>query len=176
MGQYFGFVALGSTIKGQVVMRNTSNTPLDATGAPAFRVYGPGGVMNNGSGSLALKDPGPSGQAITGATNASPIVITSAGHKLSTGTRVTIASVGGNTNANGDWQITVIDGNTFSLNTSVGNGAYTSGGTFHVTGLYEVAITPQGADGYAQGTTYSVLVTATVGGTVMSDIHTFTVV
>jgi hypothetical protein len=133
-------------------------------------------LQNNGTGSLSLKDPGPSGQAITGATNTTPISITSVGHKLSTGTRVTIAGVGGNAAANGDWQITVIDPNTFSLNTSIGNGAYTSGGTFHVTGLYELAITPQGADGYIQGVTYSVLVSAVIAGTTVAEIHTFTVV
>src|SRR5262245_51009020 len=66
---------------------------------------------------------------ITGATNASPIVITSTAHGLSTGDRVTVASVGGNTNANGDWTVTRIDANTFSLDGSSGNATYTSGGT-----------------------------------------------
>jgi len=171
---YFGFVALGSTLKGLVVTKNASGTPTDSSPAPTFRCYGPGGFL--ASGSLTLKDPGPSGGAITGATNATPIVITSVGHNLNTGTFVTISGVGGNTAANGNWQITVIDPNTFSLNTSVGNGAYTSGGTWHVAGLYEVSITPQGVNGFVQGTTYSVLVTSIVGGTTMAEIHTFTVV
>lgn len=70
--------------------------------------------------------------SITGATNASPIVITSSSHNLLSGTRVTIQGVGGNTAANADWVITVIDTNTFSLNGSTGNGAYTSGGTWKV--------------------------------------------
>lgn len=68
------------------------------------------------------------GLAVTGATNASPVVITSTGHGLSTGHRVAISQVGGNTAANGNWTITVVDANTFSLNGSTGNGAYTSGG------------------------------------------------
>lgn len=68
--------------------------------------------------------------AITGATNATPIVITSTAHGLSTGTTVTIASVGGNTAANGTWVIDVTSANAFSLRTSAGNGAYTSGGTW----------------------------------------------
>lgn len=68
--------------------------------------------------------------AVTDATNATPIVITSASHGLSTGTKVTIASVGGNTAANGTWIIDVVTANTFSLRTSVGNGAYTAGGTW----------------------------------------------
>ena len=71
-----------------------------------------------------------SGVAITGATNASPIVITSAAHRLETGHVVEITGVGGNTAANGTWTITRVGANTFSLNGSTGNGAYTSGGTW----------------------------------------------
>jgi len=73
---------------------------------------------------------------ITGATNATPIVITVAGsHGLYNGqTGVVIAGVGGNTAANGTWTITRLTAATFSLNTSIGNGAYTAGGT--ITGAY----------------------------------------
>lgn len=66
---------------------------------------------------------------ITAATNASPIVITSTAHGLSTGDPVTVASVGGNTAANGDWVVTRVDANSFSLDGSTGNDDYTSGGT-----------------------------------------------
>lgn len=66
--------------------------------------------------------------AVSGATNATPIVITSATHGYATGDRVTIRDVGGNTNANGNWTITVLTTNTFSLNNSSGNSNYTSGG------------------------------------------------
>ena len=66
--------------------------------------------------------------AITGATNASPIVITSSSHGLATGDQVVISGVGGNTIANKRWFITVLTSNTFSLTGSTGNGAYTSGG------------------------------------------------
>ncbi len=68
--------------------------------------------------------------AVTGATNASPIVITSPSHGLTTGERVNISGVTGNTAANGDWTITVIDASSFSLNGSTGNGDYISGGTW----------------------------------------------
>lgn len=70
----------------------------------------------------------PATGTITNATNASPIVITSATHGLATNDFVRAADVGGNTAANGDWQIIVVNANTFSLNGSTGNGAYTSGG------------------------------------------------
>lgn len=69
------------------------------------------------------------GQVITGATNATPIVITTNGsHNLTTGDSVTIDAVLGNTAANGTFVCTVLTATTFSLNVSVGNGAYTSGG------------------------------------------------
>ena len=64
--------------------------------------------------------------AITGATNASPIVITVTGHPYATGDVITITNVGGNTAANGTWVITKVDANSFSLTNSTGNAAYTS--------------------------------------------------
>lgn len=67
-------------------------------------------------------------KAITAATNASPIQITATAHGMSTGHRVSIAGVAGNTNANGVWTVTVVDANNFTLDTSTGNAAYTSGG------------------------------------------------
>jgi hypothetical protein len=173
---YLGLVSLSTALRASFVTRDGSNTPKDATIAPGFRIYGPSGVMNNGTGTLSFKDPSSSGGAITGATNASPIVITSANHKLSTGTRVTIAGVGGNTAANGDFQVTAIDANTFSLNGSTGNGAYTSGGTWHTTGLYDINYTPTGTNGFAAGQNYSMLVTFVVSGVTKADILTFTVV
>src|SRR5262249_18622792 len=64
------------------------------------------------------------------ATNASPIVITSANHRLTTGAQVVINGVVGNTAANGTFTISVVDANRFSLNGSSGNGAYTGGGVW----------------------------------------------
>lgn len=86
------------------------------------------------------------GVAITNATNATPIVITATSHGLSTGNRVVITGVGGNTAANGVWTITVTDANTFSLDGSVGNGAYTSGGFVVKIGTHEfLSDVPAGA-------------------------------
>jgi hypothetical protein len=71
---------------------------------------------------------------ITGASNASPIVITTAQPSgLQTGAVVTISGVLGNTAANGTFIITVVGLTSFSLNGSTGNGAWTSGGVITVT-------------------------------------------
>src|SRR3990167_3009130 len=113
---------------------------------------------------------------ITRATNAAPIAITSAGHGLSTGTRVTISGVGGNTAANASWVVTVVNSNSFSLDSSTGNGAYTSGGSWKVSGLYEISLAPTGGNGFAQGGFYTVLITSVVGGTTYAVTYSFGVV
>jgi hypothetical protein len=90
-------------------------------------------VQNNGDSSIKILTGGfgtvGSPLTITGATNATPIVITSVAHGLTSGSSVAITGVGGNTAANGSWAIIVIDADHFSLDTSTGNGAYTSGGS-----------------------------------------------
>lgn len=73
-------------------------------------------------------------RAITGATNATPIVITATAHGFANGDVVNIVSVGGNTAANGRFRIANVATNTFELTNYdtranvAGNGAYTSGG------------------------------------------------
>ena len=56
------------------------------------------------------------------------VVTTSAAHGLVSGDIVTIASVGGATQANGTWPVTVLSPTTFSIPVNV-TGTYTSGGT-----------------------------------------------
>lgn len=119
-----------------------------------YAAYIPGGSVNPDANNLAillncLRDGattpydntgkalsiGPSG-TITGATNASPIVVTSANHGLAVGDSVVISGVLGNTAANGTWIVSAVTTNTFTLTAvagggaSTGNGAYTSGGTW----------------------------------------------
>src|SRR5574344_1984654 len=65
---------------------------------------------------------------VSNATNATPIVITAVGHSFLTGDKVYISGVGGNTAANGVFTITKIGTDTFSLDGSVGNGAFTTNG------------------------------------------------
>lgn len=69
---------------------------------------------------------------ITDATNATPIVLTSTAHGRSTGDKFYVVGIGGNTAANGAFTITKVSDNTFSLDDSVGNGTYTSGGVAYL--------------------------------------------
>jgi hypothetical protein len=80
-------------------------------------LFGSAGAAVTGSGS------------VTGATNASPIVITQTGHGKNTGDVARISAVGGNTAANGVWVIEKVTNDTYKLLGSTGNAAYTSGGT-----------------------------------------------
>jgi hypothetical protein len=86
-------------------------------------------LPNGDDGSPKLIGTGAGTQVVTNATNATPIVITCTGHGYSNGDGIRIASVGGNTAANGDWSIAGVTANTFELVDSSGSGAYTSGGT-----------------------------------------------
>lgn len=74
------------------------------------------------------------GKIITAATNATPIVVTSASHGYANGDVVSISYVAGNTAANGRFRVANVATNTFELTNYdtganvAGNGAYTSGG------------------------------------------------
>lgn len=83
--------------------------------------------------SLKAKSLGSAGSAvdmilISGATNATPIVITVAANSgLKTGDRLAVSGITGNTGANGEWTLEAVTATTFKLLGSVGNGTY--GGT-----------------------------------------------
>jgi hypothetical protein len=96
---------------------------------------------------IGASDPAP--VAIIDATNTTPIVIeTALPHGLANGDEVTVSGVGGNTAADGNWRITIVSPVMFSLNGSVGNGAYTP-----ATGMYStpIVITTATPHGYSTG-------------------------
>jgi hypothetical protein len=68
--------------------------------------------------------------AISAATNASPIVITTATQSPAfvNNDFVHVFGVGGNTAANGLWQVTAVTATSLTLVGTTGNGAYTTGG------------------------------------------------
>lgn len=134
-GAYLYFALTASQIlSGQVLsgVQETANTSLlstpitqalvqtnPATGTVTTTVANAGGAVS-----------GVVGLGVTGATNATPIVVsvtTTAG--LSNGMTAQIQGVQGNTAANGYWTLAGLTGSTFQLVGSVGNGIYTSGGT-----------------------------------------------
>lgn len=95
--------------------------------------------------------------AISGATTASPIVITAAAHGLVTGDWGQVNGVLGLTGANGQWQVTRIDANNVSLNGSTGAGAYTAstgllsgGDVYAVNAVLQAYATPNGVTSAAQ--------------------------
>jgi hypothetical protein len=109
----------------------TTNSSLTRTAYASFTGVGAGTVNDRYNGWATTGSDAASvvSVAISNATNATPIVITSATHGFATGNKIAVYDVGGNTAANGLWVVTVLSGTTFSLDSSVGNGAYTSGGT-----------------------------------------------
>lgn len=164
---FHGIATLGDTIVLDVLVKNSSNVPINLDAQPTFRVYDSNGLVTNQTGSGSFRDTG----SITGATNASPIVITSTAHGLVTGDRVTITGVGGNTNANTTTTITKVDADSFSLDGVAGNASYTSGGTWNVTGLYKVSLDMTEANGYDAGVLYSVLIEGEISSTAWASLE-----
>jgi len=101
-------------------------TPFALAGEDFAHRFDPGDVLTAQRPLLSSSQAGPA--AITDATNAAPIAITTAGnHGLTTGDHLTIERVEGNTGANGMWFVTVTALTTFTLDASGGDGVYTTG-------------------------------------------------
>ena len=47
---FAGFVQLGATLNGAFLVKNSQETPVNADSAPVFKVYGPSGLMQGGTG------------------------------------------------------------------------------------------------------------------------------
>jgi hypothetical protein len=101
---------------------------------------------------------------ITGATNSSPIVITSASHGLITGDTVEITGQSGNTAANGVWRVTVLSTGLFELDSSSGNGDWSSSAVPTI----QVTSTQTGGSGTNQAQTLSYSNTPTTGSFTLS--------
>ncbi len=100
---------------GLTTLGNSRGGTLEAWASAGYR---PGTYVSSGA------------LAITAASNASPIEITtSANHALVTGNSVFISGVTGNTAANGNWRIIRTGPKKFTLNGSTGNGTAPAGGT-----------------------------------------------
>ena len=150
----------------------TFNNISVAVPSTLFKVFDIFAYDNSGTVTLECTDWNQSTAAVTGATNPaspSPIVITtSASHGFSNGDLVGVASIGGNTAANGYiWEISSASGTSLTLVGSVGNSAYTSGGTvYKLTNTRATALTLQDGVLVKSGaTTRRYLGTGMTGGT-----------
>ena len=86
----------------------------------------PGGATGAG---VTLKSDNTTSTISNAADNGSGLIrITVTGHLFATGDKTGIESVGGTTEANGDWTVTKIDANNFDLQGSTFANTYTSGG------------------------------------------------
>lgn len=138
-------------------LRTSAGAPVEPDAAPKFKIVGPSGLIaQSQTGSASSLESG----NVSGATNASPIVVSyndAPIPRVVVGQSVTIASVGGNTAANGTFVVSAVTSGTFTLTGSAGNGAYTSGGTWRTTGLYKVTIAS--TQGMTAGQTYTCILT-----------------
>ncbi len=104
---------------------NSANASVTVTGANTFTVPYTGNGAYSFGGQVRL--------AVTAATNASPIAITTGtAHGLLTGAVVGQDGILGNTAADGVFVITKTGATTYTLNGTTGNGAYTAGGGVYV--------------------------------------------
>jgi len=121
------------------VFANTATNSELIANKYGFWLYRPGTLAGNQIGTYGVANafycgvpflPDPNKPLnVNGATNASPIQITTIeDHGLTTGDTVFIDGVLGNTGANGTFIVTVTAAKTFTLDGSTGTGAYTSGG------------------------------------------------
>lgn len=121
-------------------------------------------------------------KAVSGATNATPIVLTVTANGFANGDIVVVGGVGGNLAANGIWKVAAQATNTISLTDPitganvVGSGAYTSGG-------YVVCLGPSAAgdnwddfDGALVGTAQTLTTPTVVAGVADADDVTYSAV
>lgn len=149
-----------------VLLVLVEGVPTNADALPTFAAIGRNGQVAGGTVTHFKEG------AVTGATNASPIVITSNGHELATGMLVTISGVLGNTAANGTFVVTRVSPGTFSLNGSTGNGEWTSGGEWVTTGRYLIGLA---LTNFQSGQDYTVIASYAMDATDLTQQSTFQV-
>ena len=129
-------------------------SPLAGDALPFAHHYQPGKILTAKRPTLSSTQAGT--KNITAASNATPIVITTAAaHGLTNGDNITIQLVDGNTAANGTWVVANVGGappHTFELTGSIGNGTYVAstgewwtnvsfvGGTQKPSAIYTVVV------------------------------------
>lgn len=177
MDSHIGFVTAGDDLLIPLLTRTPGTLIVaSADAAPSYVIYDSDGlnqVVAGGSGPFALRHSG----TVTGCVTSGGLIkiTTPTTHGLVTGQVVDVASVGGVAAATGTWPITVVNSTSFTLNGSTFSGVYTSGGTWHVTGLY-VAVHEIDEAEYVAGKTYQIVCTYLNDGDPMVEVLYFTVV
>lgn len=172
---YYGDVELGETLYAFVQIVDSSGTPVDADATPSVKIYDGDGFV---AGPLTPVF-GETG-TITSVTNpnGTSCVVNATAHGLLVGQRVTLTGVVGHAlSVNGTFNVlTVPTGNSFTINLNGNNGAAGTGGSFHTTGFYKVAIAATTGNGYESGIVYTSLCTFTLSSVAKAIIDTFMVV
>lgn len=135
-----GVITAGSFSGSSTSVSDLTPTVTSGTVATiAAGKWGVGNVPSSTAGSaLTLQT-----LTVSGATNASPIVLTvnnMTGMSLRNGDTVIVTGVAGNTAANGTWTVEIDSSTQFKLTGSTGNGAYTTGGTITTTGAGSILV------------------------------------
>jgi hypothetical protein len=121
--------APGSTLPGAFATVPGTAITMSAITQAIVTVNKPTGVVTTTVANANGVVPGATNLTVIGATNATPIVIqTSAAHGLTTGQWAIVSGVIGNGAANVAALVTFVDTTHFSLQGTVGNGGYVSGG------------------------------------------------
>jgi roadblock/LC7 domain-containing protein len=119
---------LGNTAaNGTYTVTRISENVFRLNGVVGTGTYTSGGSWIRMNGNVPAT--GASSRAISNVANTQAVEITSAAHGLKTGEKVRIIGVQGNTAANGEFLVTVINANVIQLRGVTGGAAYTSGGT-----------------------------------------------
>ncbi len=128
---------------------------------PTFVVMGSDGLIAGGNGTAELMEEG----SITGFTLGSPNTVTSTNHGLADGAVVTFSGVGGVTGLSGNYQVTVVDANNFTIVASLG-GSFTSGGSWNVPGIYGCQLDSVIRSALEAGRNYTLFAYGSFSGTI----------
>lgn len=128
-----------NNVRGMVEVNDVNYRVANVT-TNTFTLQDEAGGDIDTTGFTAFVDGGGASGAITGATNADPVVVTSAAHPFFDGDIIYISGVGGMTQLNGNYyKVSAATTNTFALQTVAGvnvdgtlYGTYTSGGTAEI--------------------------------------------
>lgn len=180
MAEFLQHVMLGETLQGHLFVRNSAGEPRDADSAPGYRIYGPDGLMQNGTGSISTFLDEKDISTVTVGTN--EVTINSTAHGITVGTVIKVSGVSGLTpdissTSNYYAVSSVVNANSFKIPvTGVSGTPGYSTAKWHVAGLYTYSHAIVGASGYERSKKYLVLGSATVETTSITGEDGFIVV